>query len=238
MKRTYTNKKGFTLIELLTVIAILGILVTLGFGGIQAGWKVINEFRVKSALSDIGKGYTTYANSGSSNKTVTRYNLRQETDLKDTPQGFAEFLAKKKAVVAPELWFIDGDPALDLYKQNKEMPKTIGETDSSGRFKRNAAWTRELPIGYSMALGATAKAPARDKQPLLWTRDLREGGTWGDKSPVGAGNTGHILYKDGIVFSTSELTPTEGLLMKGGQMTSNIYDVVDRADVIEYIPPM
>ncbi len=238
MKKTYTNKKGFTLIELLTVIAILGILVTLGFGGIQAGWKVIREFQVKAAMTDIGRGYTTYANSGSSTKNITRIILRNETDLKDTPAGFAEYLAKRDAVLDPELWFISSDPSVDRYKESKAWPKTIGEKDSSGRFKRNADWTKDLPIAYAIALGTTTKAPERDQQPLLWTRDLRETGTWGDKNPMGAaGAKGFILLKNGMVKAFQEITVSEGLMMKGGQTTSNIYDLVDKNDVIEYNPP-
>lgn len=59
---SYTYKKGFTLIELLIVMAILGILATLGFGNFMSSRTKAKDAARKSDLQMVAKSLEAYAN--------------------------------------------------------------------------------------------------------------------------------------------------------------------------------
>ncbi|MEI8232802.1 MAG: type II secretion system protein [bacterium] len=102
-------RKGFTLIELLIVMAILGILSTLGIGNFQSSRIKARDLSKKSDLQTIAKSLEAYANDhrtyprsdGSSGKIICKTN----NDVCDWGQVFSDGanLSESKTIYAAKL---------------------------------------------------------------------------------------------------------------------------------------
>ena len=230
MKNKYSKRSGFTLIELLTVIAIIGILAAILIPAVGKVREVANKSKSSSNMRSIAVSYATYSTSGGRVRTLTKAKMDNDSDVSFSEvAGVAQFLAKQSELTDASIWIIESDPAIAAYDQ--VLPVIIGFRDDQNAFQTAQEWTSDVPVGYDFAIGVSGNAPT-STTPLLWTRALTTGGTWGKDSPWGLG--GHIAYLDGHVSFYNELGEEDGQLVDPttGQQTVNIQDVHDSADIM------
>lgn len=133
---TMTNKKGFTLIELLTVIAIMGILATLGMGGYKVIMPRVRQMQSKvqfqeyiQAIQRFKSEYGTYPDFV---KGVDDYSFELNTTV--TADEFIRTLSGKNPRNGRKQAFGGNYKALSFYDfKDKEMdPETKKIVDAFG----------------------------------------------------------------------------------------------------------
>lgn len=229
MKNKNTPRSGFTLIELLTVIAIIGILAAILIPAVGKVREVANKSKSSSNMRSIAVSYATYSTSGGRVRTLTEARMTADEDVSlSNVAGVAQFLAKQSDLTDASIWIIDSDPAVAAYPGL--LPAIVGFRDGSNAFQTSEQWVQDVPVGYDFAIGISGNAPT-STTPLLWTRALESSGTWGQNSPWGLG--GHLAYLDGHVTFYTELGTEDGQLVDSeGNLTNNVFDVHDQANVM------
>lgn len=231
MKNTKSPRSGFTLIELLTVIAIIGILAAILIPAVGKVREVANKSKSSSNMRSIAVSYATYSTSGGRVRTLTAAKMTDDPDVSlSDVAGVAQFLAKQVDLTDASIWIIESDPAVAVYPNT--LPAIVGYRDSANAFKTATEWVQGVPVGYDFAIGVSGNAPT-STTPLLWTRDLGTGGTWGQDTPWGLG--GHIAFLDGHVSFYTELGTEDGQLVNpvDGSLTVNIQEIHPVANIME-----
>jgi prepilin-type N-terminal cleavage/methylation domain-containing protein/prepilin-type processing-associated H-X9-DG protein len=207
MKKTQNQRlslKGFTLIEFLVVVSLIAVLAGLLF-------PVVNKMRAAGE------------------RTKAANNLRQlclayQLALEDKPNGFEksatpqsiiEDLAIAGDIREASLFFISSDPQVT----GKTLPKAVFQ--ATGALSEN--FTDTL-VGYEFAQGVPPSAPSTT--PIIWTKGLKEDGTWEANSPY-LGKGGHVGYLDGHVEWYAE-TKDRFFHYKARTQTSNYKDALPR----------
>ena len=201
------NRKGFTLIELLTVIAIIGILAAVLFPGVQGVMKAAKRSAAATKLSNIGKAYVNFNNSGSGGKFIN-YNSAWALATPTAAQSifdYAAVLAFNVDLNQAELWYVDADPA----NENATFPKQV-LTGLVGAQKINTSMSQESSAnGYVSwsAYSPVAKNINADT-PLVWSRGLSTAGAWDATKGVWGSEGGHVTFGDGHVVWLSNTSDT------------------------------
>jgi prepilin-type N-terminal cleavage/methylation domain-containing protein/prepilin-type processing-associated H-X9-DG protein len=220
MIKNKSPRSGFTLIELLTVIAIIGILAAILIPAVGKVRQVAQKMKSSANIRSIAVSYATYSTSGGRVKILTEDKLSGVTGGV-TVQGVAAFLAEKVDLTDSSIWIIDSDE-LTL---GTTIPPVIGYRDTSNAWNDDN-WSADIPVSYDFALGVGGNDPT-STTPLIWTRGLEGGGTWGITTPWKRG--GHIAFLDGHVQFYNELDADEdGALTNptNGETTVNINEVI------------
>ncbi len=204
---TRKSRKGFTLIELLTVIAIIGILAAVLFPGVQGVMLSAKKNSALNKIRSIGQGYMNWAGGTKSIATgAWASSLNQTTSV----SGYAAILAYGATLNSGSLWFVDGDPAVDLIAQIPANVITVsGSTISintqfaTAMSQGKSSWDLYTPTSRSLVGNVTT--------PLGWSRGLTIAGTWpaagtGAQDSIWGTSGGHICYGDGHVSWVSDTT--------------------------------
>ncbi len=137
-----------------------------------------------SNLRSIAYAYTAYMTKGQNPQMLA-------AKSGDTVHTVAILFASENALNEASLWVMKNDPKL----LNQTIPKqVIAGTHPSEQLDPDFA---KLTLAYEIAANIPLDAPVTTT-PVVWTRGLREDGTWAPDSPWG-GKGGHIAYLDGHV---------------------------------------
>lgn len=223
MKATRKNKRsGFTLIELLTVIAILGLLISVLVPTIQIAQTTAKRGVARGDLSSIAKAYYGFATADGKSR-----NIAEGSDAKkgqaNSPALYAEVLARYQDLTSAKLWYIDSDDAI-----TGEIPTNVLSQIKDGTNQLNAV----KPISWAVVVQASKNLTTN--YPILWTRGLETSGKWKKESPWGE-DGGHIAYGDGHVAWFKDLNLDKAFVnFKNGSETSSYQEAIgDNARVKE-----
>ncbi|MDE6576013.1 MAG: prepilin-type N-terminal cleavage/methylation domain-containing protein, partial [Opitutales bacterium] len=220
-------RRSFTLIEMLTVIAIIGILITLILPSVGQAIDRARQLKDENNLRQLAAAYINYLYNA-----PDKYELNACKNLYE----FAGLLAKHGYLAAPEVYYASSDYLLS----NRKPPRTIGRT-INGIWRINSDFLN-FPLGVVVITNISPSAPA-STTPIAYTRGLdHTTGRWreaiGDNGGVYSSTGGFIAFLDGHIQFFSDLAEEYNQLVNfyTGENTSNIQNAVNhRARALNYL---
>jgi prepilin-type processing-associated H-X9-DG protein len=176
-RRWFSKPKIIVIVCLLLVGVVIAILT--GHNVFEAA----HRFEAMTNLLQIEKAYDFYIS--------TSNPVHAATQPGDTAHDFVVSFARITKQNDASVWFIKSDEKL----AGEEIPKMVILGDlKTGQI--NPAFAK-LPLSYEMVGNLALNSPPTTT-PIVWTRGLRDDGTWAPDSPW-QGKGGHIAYLDGHV---------------------------------------
>lgn len=204
--------------ELLIVLALMGVLAGLLLPALGAVQERARKSAAAHQMRQLTMAYLSLAPAA-----------QAEMARAETMAEWALLLARHAGVLDPEIYWVKGD--LLMPRHSPSPPRQIGWIE-------NGAWRldpgfAEWPMAVTVAAGVTSdRSPAHT--PIMWTRGLREDGSWGGLDDTKPG----VFGKEGgfVAFLDGRVVFFENLSNHGGQLR-NYHTHALTGDIIKALPP-
>lgn len=210
MQSLLKKKLGFTLIELLAVVSLIAVLAGFLFPMVNKARSTGERTKAANHLRQMALAYNLLLNEEYPSGIPSTLDLHQTAAL----------LAIMGEFRSPALFFTPEDPQL----AGKALPKAIFSDVKNKTL--NSTFSSAL-LSYEIAVGIPLQSPG--ETPIMWTRGLKNDGTWPDDSPYN-GKGGHVAFLDGHVEWYAKTT--DAFYNSKGQVTSNIQDALPSSAII------
>jgi len=213
-KRQAHSNAGFTLVELLTVLAVIGILMTVLVPSVGTVRRTARIAKAKSDLRQVALSYAAFAQGGERSRSLNA----------DDIYDWALSLATETGMNDATIFYLDDDPLVE--RSAAARPVIIADTGESGKWSLSEAFD-----GFPLSVVVVNRLPAQanaSTTPVAWTRGLGSDGRWAAldaEQPAPFGDYGGIIaYLDGHVEFHRDLGEGGGRLVEylTGKPTADI----------------
>ncbi len=218
------NSFGFTLVELLTVIAIIGILISVLIPTIGKVRETARRTVDASNIRQIGHAALIYASNNRErlppqNLTITGGRIVQSGPTTTTTTDihlYAAALAVDGGLDDSSIWVSGSDEDLD------NIPASFGTIwDTSGTGTINDAFN-DTTVSFEAVSGLSMNVPPTT--PIAFTRGLLTTGLWDADNLMYGADGGHVVFLGGNVAFFSDVQ--DELVDTAGAQTSNVTQTI------------